>query len=47
MKLLEIRKEGTTYFQTDHKDCIPDADILKSMKKSGYKVYYNGKIWKG
>lgn len=47
MKLLEIKKDGKTYFQTDSKECIPPDDILKSMKKSGHKVYYNGRIWKG
>lgn len=47
MKLLEVKKDGRTYFYTESKECIPPVEILKSMKKSGYKVYYNGKIWKG
>lgn len=46
MKLFEVKKNGKIYFQTDYKECTPDTGILKSMKKSGYKVYYNGRMWK-
>lgn len=46
MYLIEVKKDGKTYFQTDYKECIPPNEILKQMKKSGYKVYLNGKIWK-
>lgn len=45
--LIEVKKEGKTYFRTDSKECIPDKEDLISMKKAGYKLYMNGKIWKG
>lgn len=46
MDLLEIRKDGKVYMHTSFKECIPPNEVLKSMKKAGYKVYMNGKIWK-
>lgn len=39
MKLLEVKKDGKTYFHTDFKECVPNKNDLKLMKKSGYKIY--------
>lgn len=47
MKIIEVKKDGKTFFFTEHEECIPDKEALKSMKKAGYKIYYKGKLWKG
>lgn len=47
MKLFEVKKDGKTFYYTEHEECIPEKDDLKYMKKAGYKVYYKGKVWKG
>lgn len=39
----EIRKDGRTYFHTDHASCLPDSTTLKSMAKAGYKLFVDGK----
>lgn len=41
--LFEVYKENKCMFSTDHKECIPDKDILKSMNKSGYTFKLKGK----
>lgn len=46
MKLLEIRKDGKTFMETEYKECIPTNEVLKSIKSAGYKIYLNGKVWK-
>lgn len=39
----ELRKDGRTYFHTDHASCLPDSATLKSMAKAGYKLFVDGK----
>lgn len=46
MRLIEVKKDGKTYIFTEAKECIPSSEVLNSMKSAGYKVYYEGKIWR-
>lgn len=46
MSLFEVKKDGKTYISTDSKDAIPEKNVLREMKKSGYKIYINGKLWR-
>lgn len=43
MSTYELRKDGRTYFHTDHASCLPDSATLKSMAKAGYKLFVDGK----
>ena len=43
MSKYELRKDGRTYFHTDHASCLPDSATLKSMTKAGYKLFVDGK----
>lgn len=43
MSKYELRKDGRTYFHTDHASCLPESTTLKSMAKAGYKLFVDGK----
>lgn len=43
MATYEIRKDGRTFFRTDHAECLPDSTTLRSMAKAGYKLFVEGK----
>ena len=43
MAKYELQKDGRTYFQTDHANCLPNSTTLKSMAKAGYKLFVDGK----
>lgn len=41
--IFEIRRNGKTVMRTESERCIPDRETLKSMVRSGYKLYRDGK----
>lgn len=43
---IEARKDGVVYCVYENESCLPDSDVLKSMKSSGYKLYQDGRLYK-
>lgn len=39
----EICKNNVTKFITEHKKCVPNSDVLKSMYSAGYTFKLNDK----
>lgn len=46
MSKIEAKRDGVTYCVYMDESCLPDKDMLKSMKTSGYKFYKDGKLYK-
>ena len=44
--IFEIKKDNRTVFQTIEENCIPDKEERECMRRAGYKLYLNGKIYK-
>ena len=42
----EVKKNGATLMQTEEENCIPDKETRDDMRKAGYKLYLDGKIYK-
>ena len=38
-------KDGKVYC-TYHPDCAPDDETIKGLKRGGYKLYQDGKLYK-
>lgn len=36
--IFQVLKDGKVMFWTKHKECIPDEETIKAMKKAGYKI---------
>ena len=44
--LFEVYRDKQRLMYTEHKECIPPADLIKEMKAAGYKVLLDGKVYK-
>lgn len=42
----EVKKDGVLKMHTEHEDCIPDAKTRAQLRKAGYKLYLDGKLFK-
>jgi len=42
----EVKRNNITVFQTDSEKCIPDKETRAAMRKTGHKIYKDGKIFK-
>ena len=42
----EVRRDGVTKARTDSSACIPDRATRESMRKAGYQLYLDGRLWK-
>ena len=42
----EVKKNNKTVMQTIEESCIPDKEERESMRRAGYKLYLDGKIYK-
>lgn len=43
---IEARKDGVVYCVYADESCLPDKEVIKSMKAAGYKLYQDGKLYK-
>ena len=43
---IEARKDGIVYCVYADESCLPDKEVIKSMKAAGYKLYQGGKLYK-
>ena len=41
-----IKKDGVLKMSTEHIECLYDKNIRAQMRKAGYKIYKDGKIFK-
>lgn len=44
--LFEVYKDKKRMMYTEDEKCVPLADEIKSMKATGYKVMFDGKVYK-
>ena len=44
--LFEVYKDKIRLMYTEHEECIPSIDIIKTIKAAGYKVLLDGKVYK-
>lgn len=44
--MYEIKKDGVLKMSTNDEKCLYDKNIRAQMRKSGYKIYKDGKIYK-
>lgn len=44
--LFEVYRDGKRIMWTEHEECIPPIDVIKSMKAAGHKVLLDGKVYK-
>lgn len=42
----EVKKDGRTVMQTTERNCIPNKSDREDMRRAGYKLYLDGKIFK-
>ena len=42
----EVKKNNKTVMQTIEENCIPDKETRDDMRRAGYKLYLDGKIYK-
>ena len=41
----EVKRNGVVVFSTEYKSCIPDKDERDALRKSGHKLYLDGKLY--
>ena len=44
--LFEVYKYNKRIMYTTDKECVPPADVIKSLKSAGYKILLDGKTYK-
>ena len=44
--LFEVYRDDKRLMYTEQEECIPDNDVIKSMKQAGLKVLLDGKAYK-
>ena len=42
----EVKKGDKTVMQTIEKTCIPDRETRECLRRAGYKLYLDGKIYR-
>lgn len=42
----EVRRDNRVMACTEHKECIPPRERRDELRKAGYRLYLDGKIWK-
>lgn len=47
MREIEARKDGMVYCVYVDETMLPSSDTIKRMKAAGYKLYQDGKLYKG
>ena len=47
MREIEARKDGVVYCVYADETMLPSSDTIKRMKAAGYKLYQDGKLYKG
>lgn len=43
----EVRRNDKIVMQTSQDSCVPNKEFRDRLRKSGYKLYKDGKIFKG
>lgn len=43
----EIKRGDKVIMKTSQENCIPDKEFRDRLRKAGYKLYKDGKIFKG
>ena len=46
MKRFEVQRDGRVMAWTEHKECIPPRERRDELRKAGYRLFLDGKIWK-
>lgn len=46
LKMYEFKKYGVLKMSTNDEKCIYTKEVRAQMRKSGFKIYKNGKIYK-
>lgn len=41
----EVKRNGMIVFVTDHEGCIPNREQRDQLRKSGHKLYKDGRIF--
>lgn len=45
--LFEVKKDGIVKMSTTYEICIYDRQIRRLLRDAGYKLYLDGKEWRG
>lgn len=45
--MFQVIKNGKVMFWTDYESCIPPDELIKEMKKAGYKIKIKGEKQNG
>lgn len=45
--MFQVIKNGKVMFWTDYESCIPTDELIKEMKKAGYKIKIKGEKQNG
>ena len=46
MMKFEVKLNSITKFSTTYESCIPDKETRAAMRKAGYKLFKDGKVYK-
>ena len=46
MTRFEVRRDNRVMACTEHKECIPPRERRDELRKAGYRLFLDGKIWK-
>ena len=46
MTRFDVRRDGRVMACTEHKECIPPRERRDELRKAGYRLFLDGKIWK-
>jgi hypothetical protein len=41
----EVRKDKRVMAYTEYEQCIPSKERRNELRKAGYKLYLDGKVW--
>ena len=42
----EVIRDGRVVARTDHDECIPDRKRRDDLRRAGYKLILDGKVWR-
>lgn len=45
MKRFEVRRDKQVMACTEHEQCVPSKERRAELRKAGYKLYLDGKVW--
>ncbi len=44
--MYEVKKDGVLKMSTEKEECLYTKEIRAQMRKAGFKIYKDGKIWR-